>query len=951
MAELAARGVRVTAMQIDVAKTADMNALFEQIERSGAPLRGVVHSAGVLDDGVLLDQTWSRVQHVMEPKLGGAWQLHRLTRSLNLDFFVLFSAGAAVLGSPGQAGYCAANLSLDAVAQARRSAGLPATSIAWGPWAHGGMAASMSERDASRWRERGVGSLSTLEGLSLLEASLEGVDTAVAALAMDWKRFSAAGPQRSRFDRLAVRQGPRAVAAPEAQAQLLARIEESPPAERRNVLAAFLRQQARLALGIDGATELDERRPLKELGLDSLMAVELRNALVAAVGKPMPVTLLFDFPTLAALGHYLGETILKLEARTPHAAAESGDAARHQTQVAAVARLSDAEAEALLLAELGSGDLPGMTMSAVPPGDELTLVKRALLEIRDLRARLAAAESAAREPVAIIGTGLRFPGGVRDLEGLWDLLLSGRDAITEIPRARWDIDALYDEDADAPGKMFTRHGAFIEDTDRFDAEFFGISPREAESMDPQQRILLETAWHAFEDAGIAPSSLYGSKTGVFLGVCNNDYGRMLFAHPERIDPYFSPGNAGSVVSGRLSYFLGAHGPSVTVDTACSSSLVALHLAVQSLRSGECDLALAGGINLILSPEMNINFSKGRYMARDGRCKTFDAAADGYVRGEGCGVVVLRRLRDCSATDRMLAVVRGSAINQDGRSGGLTAPNGPAQEAVIRNALASAAVAPAQIAYVEAHGTGTPLGDPIEVQALGAVLSEGRDAARPLAIGSIKTNIGHLEAAAGVAGIFKVVLALQHHEIPPHLHLNAPSPHIDWAAFPIVVPTTATPLTPIGGRLLAGVSSFGFSGTNAHVILEEVPAPAPVAAPAADRPQHVLALSARDAGGLSALAAAFAQRLQDASEPLADICFTANTGRAHFAHRLSVRADGSEPMRAALRAAANDEPAMGLVRGTVGERPRIAFLFTGGGAQSVGHGSRLVRAFEVLPRRA
>ena len=356
MAELAARGVRVTAVQTDVAKTADMNALFEQIERSGAPLRGVVHSAGVLDDGVLLDQTWSRVQHVMQPKLGGAWQLHRLTRNLNLDFFVLFSAGAAVLGSPGQAGYCAANLSLDAVAQARRSAGLPATSIAWGPWADGGMAASMSERDASRWRDRGVASLSTIEGLSLLEASLEGVDTAVAALAMDWKRFSAAGPQRSRFDRLAIRQGPKAVAAPEAQGQLLARIEESPPAERRNVLAAFLRQQARLALGIDGATELDERRPLKELGLDSLMAVELRNALVAAVGKPMPVTLLFDFPTLAALGDYLGEAVLKLEARAPHAAAESGDAARHQTQVAAVARLSDAEAEALLLAELGSGD-------------------------------------------------------------------------------------------------------------------------------------------------------------------------------------------------------------------------------------------------------------------------------------------------------------------------------------------------------------------------------------------------------------------------------------------------------------------------------------------------------------------------------------------------------------------------------------------------------------------
>src|SRR5690606_38406663 len=312
--------------------------------------------------------------------------------------------------------------------------------------------------------------------------------------------------------------------------------------------------------------------------------------------------------------------------------------------------------------------------------------------------------------------------------------------ITEIPRERWDLDAYFDEDPDAPGKMFTRHGGFVENVDCFDAELFGISPREAESMDPQQRILLETAWHAFENAGISPSSLHGSKAGVFVGVCNNDYGRMLFAHPERIDPYFSPGNAGSVVAGRLSYFLGAHGPSIAVDTACSSSLVALHLAVQSLRAGECDLALAGGINLILSPEMNINFSKGRYMAHDGRCKTFDAAADGYVRGEGCGAIVLRRLRDCGPADRILAVVRGSAVNQDGRSGGLTAPNGPAQEAVIRDALACAGVAPAEIAYVETHGTGTPLGDPIEVQALGAVLGEGRDPAHPLAIGSIKTNV-------------------------------------------------------------------------------------------------------------------------------------------------------------------------------------------------------------------
>lgn len=568
--------------------------------------------------------------------------------------------------------------------------------------------------------------------------------------------------------------------------------------------------------------------------------------------------------------------------------------------------------------------------------DELSPVKRALIEIRDLRARLAAAESAEHEPVAIIGAGMCLPGDVHDLAGLWDLLRTGRDAITEIPADRWDIEALYDEDADAPGKMFTRHGGFIDGVDRFDAEFFGISPREAETMDPQQRLLLETAWHAFEDAGIAPTSLHGSQTGVFLGVCNNDYGRMLFAHPERIDPYFSPGNAGSVVSGRLSYFLGAHGPSITIDTACSSSLVAIHLAVQSLRRGECDLALAGGINLILSPEMNINFSKGRMMARDGRCKTFDAAADGYARGEGCGVIVLRRLRDCRASDRVLAVVRGSAINQDGRSGGLTAPNGPAQEAVIGAALESAALTPAQIGYVEAHGTGTSLGDPIEVQALGAALAHGRDSSQPVAIGSIKTNIGHLEAAAGIAGVLKVVAALQHREVPPHLHLHEKNPHIDWAAYPIVVLTRATPWQPIGGRWLAGVSSFGFSGTNAHVIIEAAPEIVPPAeAVTPDRPQHVLALSARDPKALASLVSAYVERLAGTADPAADICFTANAGRSHFAHRLSVRGATTSDLRDGLRAVAEGRTASEVVQGSSAGRPRVAFLFTGGGAQSAG----------------
>ena len=526
----------------------------------------------------------------------------------------------------------------------------------------------------------------------------------------------------------------------------------------------------------------------------------------------------------------------------------------------------------------------------------LTPIKRALLEIRDLRARLAEVERLRREPVAIVGMGIRFPGGASDAESFAQLLWSGRDAVTQIPADRWSLDALYAADPDAPGKMTTRHGAFLTQVDQFDAEFFAISPREAASMDPQQRLLLEVSWEALEDAGHAPGSIAGTRAGVYLGISNNDYGRALFAHPELIDAYFSTGNAYSVAAGRLSYFLGLHGPSIAVDTACSSSLVALHLACQSLRLGECDLALAGGVNLILTAEMNISFSKGRMMAADGRCKTFDADADGYVRGEGCGVVVLRRLSDAlNDGDRILAVVRGSAINQDGRSGGLTAPNGPAQEAVIRAALAVADIPATAIGYVEAHGTGTPLGDPIEVGALGAVLCPGRDAGHPLAIGSVKTNIGHLEAAAGIAGVVKVILALERREIPPHLHFRAGNQHIDWSTLPITVPTAVVPWSPIEGRRLAGISSFGFSGTNAHVILEEAPAAAPAVAAVADRPRHLLALSARGPEALLDNVRRYEAKL-DNHTAIADACFTANVGRTHFGHRVAVVGATTQDLR-------------------------------------------------------
>jgi acyl transferase domain-containing protein/trans-aconitate methyltransferase len=575
---------------------------------------------------------------------------------------------------------------------------------------------------------------------------------------------------------------------------------------------------------------------------------------------------------------------------------------------------------------------------------ELSPLKRAIVEIRELKARVAEVDARAREPIAIVGMGLRFPGGADDPDSFWQLLVDGVDAITEVPPERWSIDALYDPDPDRPGHMATRYGGFLRDVDRFDAPFFGISPREAETMDPQQRLLLEVAWEALEHAGVAADRLAGSKTGVFVGVTNTDYARMLLADRDQIDTYTSTGNLPSVATGRLSYVLGLEGPSVTLDTACSSSLVAAHLAAQSLRNQECDVALAGGVGLILAPEFTINFSRARMMAPDGRCKTFDAAADGYVRSEGCGVVVLKRLSDAVADgDNVQAVIRGSAINQDGRSGGLTAPNGPSQERVIAAALVNAGVEPSAVSYVETHGTGTPLGDPIEVRALGAALCHDRPADRPLLLGSVKTNVGHLESAAGVASLIKVVLMLQHGTIPPHLHLNELSPYIVSEQLPIAVPTEPTPWPEPAASRIAGVSSFGISGTNAHLIVgtgpvaEAAAQPEPVDGPA----NHVVTLSTRSSSGLGELAGRYASHL--AAHPelhLADVAASANNTRAHLSHRLAVVASDEPTLQARLAAFAGGDANAVVTGPPVVSTPEVAFVFTGHGSQHVGMGREL-----------
>ncbi|GAB1543388.1 hypothetical protein NUACC21_60620 [Scytonema sp. NUACC21] len=561
-----------------------------------------------------------------------------------------------------------------------------------------------------------------------------------------------------------------------------------------------------------------------------------------------------------------------------------------------------------------------------------------------------------REAIAIIGMGCRFPHA-KDPEAFWHLLHSQMDAITEVPEARWNVNTFYDSNPATPGKMVTRWGGFLDQVDQFDPLFFGISPREAQRMDPQQRLLLEVAWEALENAGIAPDKLAGSQTGVFIGISTNDYSRLQFEDYAQIDAYAGTGNAFSITANRLSYLLDLRGPSLAVDTACSSSLVAVHLACQNLRHGECNMALAGGVNLILSPELNITFSKAQMMSADGRCKTFDANADGYVRGEGCGVVLLKRLSDAVRDgDNILALIRGSAINQDGRSNGLTAPNGPSQQAVIRQALKNALVAPEEINYVETHGTGTSLGDPIEVDSLKVVLMPNRSKNEPCAIGSVKANIGHLEAAAGIASLIKVVLALQHEEIPAQLHVNQLNPHISLEGTSLFIPKKGQPWFAGSKRRLAGLSSFGFGGTNAHVVLEEPPLPTkadinvdvPSGQEQSERPLHLLTLSAKSDRALQSLVQSYQGFLETHPQvSLADVCFTANTGRSHFSHRLAIVTESTVQLQAALSAFLSGKQVPELVSGQVHStnRPKIVFLFTGQGSQYPNMGRQL---YETQP---
>ncbi|MEU3743564.1 type I polyketide synthase, partial [Streptomyces sp. NPDC032198] len=584
-------------------------------------------------------------------------------------------------------------------------------------------------------------------------------------------------------------------------------------------------------------------------------------------------------------------------------------------------------------------------MSATEVQKLETYLRRATNALLETEKDLASERAAKVEPVAIVSMACRLPGGIDTPEAFWDLLSEGGDAISGFPK-RWENLGLYDEDPEAVGKSYAREGGFLTDVEGFDAEFFGISPREAQSMDPQQRLVLETSWEALERAGIRPDTLTESRTGVYLGSMSSDYGKN--AGLGDLDGYVSTGNAGSIISGRLSYSLGLQGPALTVDTACSSSLVAMHLGINALRTGECELALVGGVTVMSTPAIFVEFSRLKGMASDGRCKSFSADADGAGWSEGAGVLVLKRLSDARRDgDNVLAVIKGSAVNQDGRSQGLTAPNGPSQQRVVQEALTAARLSPADIDAIEAHGTGTSLGDPIEAGALTEIFGPERDPDRPLYLGSSKSNIGHAQAAAGVAGVIKMVLALQHESLPKTLHAEAPSSHIEWDGSGLELLQDNQPWQR-GERIRrAGVSSFGLSGTNAHVILEEAPADSDdetaAETPEASTPVGVLpvVVSGRTENAMREQAGRWADWLQQHdTADLGAVATTAALHRTHFDSRGAVLASTVEEATQALRALATDQPHDNTVTGTATPRGKIVFVYPGQGSQWHGMGTDL-----------
>jgi acyl transferase domain-containing protein/acyl carrier protein len=895
VSELARIGCQAEVVACDIAQREEVAAMLGTVSGEH-PLGGVIHAAGLLENSLIASLDHERLDRVLAPKLDGAIHLHELTAGLNLPMFVLFSSVASTWGGPGQGNYAAANAFLDALAQHRAANGLAANSIAWGLWnQQSKLAGELDEEQGKRLLNQIRAHLAMIpfspeQGLELLDsARASSLPLLVAGhLDMGALRAQARAGMLPGLLRSLVRVPPRRRS--ELGGALASRLGEAPDTQREKIVLDVVRAEVAAVLGHRSGEAIEPDRAFKDMGFDSLSAVELRNRLAHVTALSLPATLVFDHPSCAAVAGYLRERI---------------------------------EGE-----------------------------KRA--------ARVPARRAASEEPIAIVGMSCRYPGGVRSPQELWDLVASGTDAIAEFPTDRgWDLERLFDPDPDHPGTSYAREGGFIDDAGGFDGAFFSISPRDALTMDPQQRLMLEAAWEALESAGIDPHALRGSSTGVYTGMMTYDYGSGS-ASAQR-DGFDTASFGGSVASGLVAYALGFEGPAITIDTACSSSLVALHQACQALRCGECDLALAGGVTVLSTPGMFLFFSRQRVLAPDGRCKPFAANANGVGLADGVGLVLVERLSDAQrAGHPVLAVVRGSAINQDGASNGLTAPNGPSQERVIRQALANAGLSAAEVDAVEAHGTGTPLGDPIEAQALlGTYGQERRNG--PLRLGSVKSNIGHTQGAAGVAGVIKMVQAIRHETLPKSLHLDQPTRHVDWTEGQIKLLGEPEPWPTNGHPRRAGISAFGASGTNAHVIIEQAPARPDLPVIADDNEANpplgtsalALVLSAKAETALRAQAHRLHAHLEEHPdlEPL-DVAFTLASGRAAFAYRAVILGEDRAQLLSGLSALSHGERAPNVIESPApaSGAGRAAFVFPGQGAQWAGMAVELLDCSPVFAAR-